>query len=642
MKKILCALLILSMLIIPAACQRTQTPEGESAVTQNGTAPSGWSPSDDENIPGGEGQGENAAPDEGENGEGAPDPGYQPEYEIPVVTEATPDKAVKSISIKTTPATSVYYAGSPIDTKGLTVNVKFTDGTEKTIAGGFGYSPTVAKGSGTQKITVSYGGRTDTFIIKVRDDALKGISIKSKPNRLTYGANEKIDIRGLVINAQYESGTVRAVSDGFSISPDSFSAAGTHNVTVSYGGKTATFPVTVRSGKSAMISTIRVTSKPTRISYYLNEKLDTKGMVLTVNYTDGTSENLTSGFKCTPVNLNEKGVQKIIVTYQNKSTAFNVTVKEDTVKSIEIKQGPKKINYYQGDVLETEGLELTVDYENAPSKTISSGFACSPTLLKDAGLQTITVSYAGRKKTFTVRVKEDTLQSIEILTGPVKRNYYVGDSLDTKGLTVRAVYLSGRAVALTASDVTCTPGTFTSEGASVPVAVSYGGKTVHFGVKVTANPIKEIFVSQLPKKKYTVGDTVSKSDIVVSAKRENGKTETITGFTLHNAELNKVGSNTIKVTYGDYIAYFSVNAENTVSGIRISSEPDKTTYKVGESLDTAGMKIVAVYANGDEKEIPVSSCSVSPTVFNNETNSQRVNVIYSNNISTYFFVKVEK
>ncbi|MBR6005454.1 MAG: bacterial Ig-like domain-containing protein, partial [Clostridia bacterium] len=494
MKKILCALLIFSMLIIPAACQRTDVPQGDKSATENGTVAPGWVPGDSED--------DDASSEQGESAESGEENGLAPDspapVEIPTVTEAVPDKEVKSISIKTEPKTTVYYAGSPIDTTGLTVNVKFKDGTEKTIAGGFGYSPTVAS-QGVKKVTVSYGGKTDSFGIKVKDDALKSISIKSKPDRLTYAANEKIDTTGLVINAEYESGTVRAVSKGFTVSPESFGGSGTRNVTVSYGGKTATFPVTVKSGKSAMISTIRVTSKPNRISYYLNEKLDTKGMVVTVNYTDGSTEDLTEGFKCSPVNLNEKGVQKIIVTYENKSTAFNVTVKEDVVKSIEIKQGPKKVNYYQGDVLETEGLELTVDYENSPSKTISSGFACSPTLLNEAGLQTITVTYAGRKKTFTVRVKEDVLQSIEVKTNPIKRTYYVGDSFDTEGLTLRATYLSGRVKTVT-EGYTYSPSEFQTAGDSIPVRIYYGDLSLTLTVKVKAVTIETVYIEQKPTK----------------------------------------------------------------------------------------------------------------------------------------------
>ena len=629
MKRILCALLVLSMLIVPVACQRTEAPGGDKAVTENGTVAPGWAP---------EGSPEEGGPvdtvDEN-GGESGDVPEGQPVVEIPVVTEAVPDKEVKSISIKTQPKTTVYYAGSPIDTTGLTVDVKFKDGTQKSIAGGFGYSPSVAS-RGVKKVTVSYGGKTDTFGIKVRDDALKGISVKSKPNRMNYSAKEKIDTTGLVISAMYESGTVRAVSKGFTISPESFSSAGTHNVTVTYGGKTATFTVTIRSGKSAMISTIRVTSKPNRTTYYLNEKLDTKGMVVTVNYTDGTSEDLTEGFRCAPVNLNEKGVQKIYVTYENKSTVFNVTVKEDVVKGIEIKHGPKKINYYQGDVLDTEGLELTVDYENTTSKTISSGFACSPTLLNTPGLQTITVTYAGKKRTFTVRVKEDTLQSLELISAPVKRTYYVGDSLETKGLSLRAAYLSGRVKAVT-EGYTCSPETFYSAG-TTQVAVSYGGMRVHFSVKVVENNVKELTAKlNNPSKHYSPGDTIGKDDLTVKAKYESGKTEEITGYSISPQKLTSTGENHIQISYGDLKTYVTVTVDDAPVGLSVI-EPNKTTYKAGETLDTTGMRVFVTYASGASKEI-TSGYSCSPTQFNTANPNQKVTVIY-NGMTKVFYVKV--
>lgn len=638
MKKLMCALIILSMLIIPAACQRT-VPEGENTETQNITATPGWSPDNaivpEEGAPEQDGEtpaGELASADEPAL---VPDPGQgQIPVEIPVITEAVPDKAVKSISIKTAPKNTVFYSGSPIDTTGLTVNVTFTDGTTKTIAGGFGYSPAVASGKGTQKITVSYGGKTDTFSIKVKDEKLKSISIKTKPDRLTYRVNEKIDTAGMTLNAEYEGGEIRTVSSGFTCSPDSFDSVGAHSVKVSYGGKTTSFQVTV---KTLFVTSIRVTSKPTRTSYYLNEPLDTKGMVLTVAYSDGTSKNITSGFKCTPSELTNKGLQKITVTYENKTASFNVNVKEDTVKGIEIKTGPKKVTYFEGEKLDTAGLSLTVDYENAPSKTITSGFACSPTLLNEPGVQTITVTYAGKKKVFNVRVKEDALEGIEITSGPAKRAYYVGDTLDTKGLSVRAVYISGRVETLTAADVTCSPSKFTAEGASVPVAVSYGGKTVHFGVKVNANPIKEIFVSQKPTKTYKIGDTVGKGDIEVCAKRENGKIEAITGFTIHNARLEKAGQNYIEITYGDYRTSLFVNAEDAVSEIYIERNPNKTDYKKGDKLDTTGLAVKAKYASGATATV-TDSCSVSPRDLNG-AGQQKVTVVYQGH-TAYFYVTV--
>ena len=95
MKRILCALLVLSMLIVPVACQRTEAPGGDKAVTENGTVAPGWTP---------EGSPEEGGPvdtvDEN-GGEPGDVPEGQPVVEIPVVTEAVPDKEVKSLSIKT-------------------------------------------------------------------------------------------------------------------------------------------------------------------------------------------------------------------------------------------------------------------------------------------------------------------------------------------------------------------------------------------------------------------------------------------------------------------------------------------------------------------------------------------------------------
>ena len=632
MKRLLCAILILSMLIVPAACQRTDSPDGEKTVTEANTAAPGWSPDE-----GGQEE-ENGDIPEGENGGPAHVTEEEPVIEIPTVTEAKPDKEVKSISIKTEPKNTVYYAGSPIDTTGLTVNVKFKDGTEKAIAGGFGYSPTVAS-QGVKKVTVSYGGKTDTFSIKVIDDALKSISIKTRPDRLTYAPKEKIDTAGLEIYAQYESGTVRSVSSGYTVSPDSFSSAGTHNVTVSYGGKTTTFPVTVKSeksGRSALISTIRVTKKPDRISYYLNEKLDTKGMIVTVNYADGTAEELTEGFKCTPMNLTEKGVQKIVVTYANKSTAFNVTVKEDMVKSIEIKKGPNKVNYYQNEVLDPEGLELTVEYESSPSKTITSGFTCTPTHLTEPGLQTITVAYAGKKRTFTVRVKEDQLLGLEIKTKPIKKTYYVGDTFNTDGLTLTATYASGRVQTVT-EGYTFKPSEFGVAG-DIPVMIYFGGISVQYTVKVLPTAVESMIIDRKPTKlKYAPGENIDTSGLVLKIKYTNGRTETVTSGYTYTPQKASVGDKTVKVTYNNMTVAFSITVEDAIWQITVLNAPSKTEYKVGETLDTTGMKVFATYESGRTEQLN-SGYSCTPTKFTSP-GKQKVTVVY-NGLTASFYVNV--
>lgn len=77
-----------------------------------------------------------------------------------------------------------------------------------------------------------------------------------------------------------------------------------------------------------IVGDIAVISLPDKREYCLNEKLNTKGLIISVTYPDGTTENLDSGFTCSPQTLTETGEQTITVSFGNKTAEFNVTVKE--------------------------------------------------------------------------------------------------------------------------------------------------------------------------------------------------------------------------------------------------------------------------------------------------------------------------
>ena len=104
-----------------------------------------------------------------------------------------------------------------------------------------GYSST----PGTKTITVSCGGKTASFEVTVTAKSLTSIAITSKPSKLTYLEGESFSTSGMVVTAYYNNDTSVAVT-AYTVSGYS-SIPGTKTITVSYGGKTATFTVTVKS-----------------------------------------------------------------------------------------------------------------------------------------------------------------------------------------------------------------------------------------------------------------------------------------------------------------------------------------------------------------------------------------------------------
>jgi hypothetical protein len=73
------------------------------------------------------------------------------------------------------------------------------------------------------------------------------------------------------------------------------------------------------------VTSIAVTTQPTKTVYDIDEALDTSGMVVTATYSDG-SESAITGYTTSGFNSATAGKKTVIVTYSGKTTTFNVDV----------------------------------------------------------------------------------------------------------------------------------------------------------------------------------------------------------------------------------------------------------------------------------------------------------------------------
>ncbi len=253
------------------------------------------------------------------------------------------------------------------------------------------------------------------------EKVLTKIEIKTMPTKKEYFVGDTLDTTGLTLTATYNDGTTETITTGFTCSPTKLNTAGKQTITVAYGGKTCTFDVTV---KAVELVKVEVKTMPTKAEYFVGDTLNTTGLTLTATYNNGTIETITSGFTCSPTKLNTAGKQTITVTYEGKTCTFDVTVKAVELVKIEIKTMPTKTEYFVGDTLNITGLTLTATYNNGSTKTITSGFTCSPMTLTKVGTQVITVSYGGKTCTFDVTVKEKPVSNDYSVTYMVNGKRY--------------------------------------------------------------------------------------------------------------------------------------------------------------------------------------------------------------------------
>jgi hypothetical protein len=97
----------------------------------------------------------------------------------------------------------------------------------------------------TITVTTADGNKTATCNVTVTS-LVASISVTNPPNKTLYRLGEDLDITGLVVTATYTNGSKSPIDMNISyISGFNKTVGGVQTLTITYGGKTATFTVTV-------------------------------------------------------------------------------------------------------------------------------------------------------------------------------------------------------------------------------------------------------------------------------------------------------------------------------------------------------------------------------------------------------------
>ena len=174
--------------------------------------------------------------------------------------------------------------------------------------------------------------------------------------------------------------------------------------------------------KIVIPTSIKVTTPPTKTTYTAGEQLDLTGMVVTAEYSDGTSEDVTSECTFTPTagTVLYENIDKINIAWVWEGQAGYSTTQAITVnrvlRSIAITTPPTKTAYNKNETLDLTGMVVTATFTSEQTVAVT-GYTTSPAAgatLSTLGNQTVTISYTERgvtkKARFTVSV------SVKIVT----------------------------------------------------------------------------------------------------------------------------------------------------------------------------------------------------------------------------------
>ena len=324
--------------------------------------------------------------------------GYNPP---PIYGTRTP----VSLAVTTPPTKTVYEAGDSFDKTGMVVTVTYDDASTREVTN-YNFSPVVLSINDTY-ITISYREMmttvTTTQPVTVKN-LLKKIQIITPPTETAYEIGDTIDLTGMVVYAFYSDGSSHEISN-YTYSPHVVSSASDTEVTITYteDGITKTAIQDITVGNTPNLVSIAVSTPPTKVIYKAGEYFDPSGMVVTATFDNGTTKTV-SGYTYSPTGTLQQDDSVITISYTKKgitkTTTQNITVVYLT--SIAITNPPTYTSYYDDEIFNTAGMEVTAYYSDSTSAVITT-YSVSPSGALPYGTTSVTISYSegGITKTTT-------------------------------------------------------------------------------------------------------------------------------------------------------------------------------------------------------------------------------------------------
>lgn len=173
-----------------------------------------------------------------------------------------------------------------------------------------------------------YSGSNQLHLYQAATASLSSISITGTPNQQVAG--QAPDVSNLVVTATFSDSATAVVTNWVTWAPSAIDATTTQlTASLTFGGvtKTAAVDVTVTT---ATLSSIAITTAPTKTVYTIGDTLSLDGMIVTATYSD-SSTKIIAASDCTfsPADgtvLSTVGTTMITVTYQSKTATTAVTV----------------------------------------------------------------------------------------------------------------------------------------------------------------------------------------------------------------------------------------------------------------------------------------------------------------------------
>lgn len=409
-----------------------------------------------------------------------------------------------------------FYLGDPFSSDGLIVTANYSDNTHIDVTDDVEITGYDMESESSQTITVSYGDKTTSYTIEVKE---KGLA----ENEILFVASQQGLVNGDDLGTYTDSIATVSFIKNSGTQPKYYSSTLAFRL---YAKNT----FTVSGTKKILKVEFEMASTDVVGSNTITANVGT----LSGNTWAGETNNITFSVAGTS---GQRNIVSIKITYDLEAEEIV------SLQSISL-SGTYKTEYFAGDTFTYEGLIVTAHYSDETSKEVTPTTVSSPTM-STAGQKTINVSYTEdeitRETTYLINVTAIATEYIT-LSGNYKTTFIQGEEYDSSGLRITEHYNNGGTSAAhypTTQGCTIT-GYDKDKIGEQTIKVDWNGVYTTYAVNVIARPSAKV-TEQGAAGYYLVNDSIRVGDTIVIA-NNNAKRE-LTGFS------------TTKTVYGIATAY---------------------------------------------------------------------------------------
>lgn len=268
-------------------------------------------------------------------------------------------------------------------------------------------------------------------------------------------------------------------------------------------------------GASALLFACGGSTAPTNL-YFVQDKVD---LVLNGSITMSTLLRIVpgnaSGFRIDYTSSDEKiarvdssvvgylrivargyGSAEITATIRdtNLTDSIIVNVTDGDIVDMYVDELSVIRKYYVGQTFERTGMTVWALYESGESSQITEEdyqvnvlregekLSVDTPLIKGDSL---TISYRNYDYEVELLILDDYIASLEVTTPPVVEQYYIGDSFDSTGMVVEAVYASGKREVITDYTFDSQPFDYNDSG----ITLTYQDVSLFYPLEISANTV---------------------------------------------------------------------------------------------------------------------------------------------------------